>query len=106
MRRLLPLALASSATAITVLALVEGAGVATISPSATAGTAATGLGGYTLVTASVGKGPDEAPYETLYILDNRGEFLYVYGIDNASDRRLILRGGASLPALFRTARGG
>jgi hypothetical protein len=106
MRRLLHIALASSATAIAVLALVEGAGVAGLSRTAVAGTAATGLGGYTLVTGSVGKGPDEAPYETLYVLDNRGEFLYVYGIDNAADRRLVLRGGASLPALFRAARGG
>ncbi len=106
MRRLVHIALASSATAIAVLALVEGAGVAGLSRTAAAATAATGLGGYTLVTASVGQGPDEAPYETLYVLDNRGEFLYVYGIDNAADRRLVLRGGGSLPALFRVGRGG
>ncbi|RLS67392.1 MAG: hypothetical protein DWH97_01205 [Planctomycetota bacterium] len=95
--------LTTSAIAITALAIVE---AGRLQPAAFAATAATGLGGFTAITSSVGQGPDEAPYETLYILDNRGEMIYVYGIDSPTDRRLVLRGGASLPALFRAARGG
>lgn len=95
--------LATSAFAITAFAIVEAGRLQT---PAYAGTAATGLGGYSAVTASVGAGPDEAPFETLYVLDSRGEMLFVYGIDNVADRRIVLRGGASLPALFRAARGG
>lgn len=95
--------LATSAFAITAFAIVE---AGRLHPTALAGTAATGLGGYTAVTASVGAGPDESPFETLYVLDSRGEMIFAYGIDNVADRRIVLRGGASLPALFRAARGG
>lgn len=102
--------LATSAFAITAMAIVE-AGRIHGAPSffaqpAMAGTAATGLGGFTVITSSMGQGPDTDPFETVYVIDNRGEMLFVYGIDNAADRRLVLRGGASLPALFRAARGG
>ena len=53
-----------------------------------------------------GQGPDEEPYETLYIIDNRSEMLFIYGMDGGANPRLALRGGSSLPALFRAARGG
>lgn len=95
--------LATSAFAITAFAIVE---AGRLHPAAEAGTAMLGIGGFTMITASSGTGPDEAPYETLYILDNRGEMLFVYGIDAPPENRLLLRGGASLPALFRAARGG
>jgi hypothetical protein len=95
--------LSISAFAITALAIVE---AGRLHPAAFAGTGSMGVGGFTMITSSTGKGPDEAPYETLYILDNRGEMLYVYGIESATDRRLALRAGASLPNLFRAARGG
>ena len=76
--------LTTSAIAITALAIVE---AGRLQPAAFAATAATGLGGVTAITSSVGQGPDD-------------------GIDSPTDRRLVLRGGASLPALFRAARGG
>lgn len=95
--------LATTAFAITALAIVE---AGRLHPQASADTASTGLGGFSVITSSVGQGPDESPYETVYVLDSRGEMLLVYGIDNVADRRLILRAGASLPALFRAARGG
>jgi hypothetical protein len=102
--------LATSAFAITAVAIVEAGrihGAASLFGSAAmAGTAATGPGGFSVITSSMGQGPDNAPFETVYVIDNRGEMLFVYGIDNVADRRLILRGGASLPALFRAARGG
>jgi hypothetical protein len=95
--------LTASAVAIGALAIVE---AGRMQPPAFADTASLGAGGFTLITSSTGQGPDEAPYETLYVLDNRGEMLLVYGIDAANNRRLALRAGASLPALFRAARGG
>lgn len=95
--------LATSALAITALAIIE---AGRLHPPAFADSASTGLGGFTIVTSSTGEGPDEMPYETVYVLDSRGETLLVYGIDNPAERRMILRAGASLPALFRAARGG
>ncbi len=95
--------LAVSAFAITAFAIVESG---RMQPAAFASVGSTGVGGFTMITSSTGEGPDESPYETLYILDNRGEMLFVYGIDSAANRKLVLRGGASLPALFRAARGG
>ena len=95
--------LAASATAIAALAIVE---AGRMQPPAFADTASLGAGGFTLVTSSAGQGPDEAPYETLYVIDNRGEMLLVYGVEPGNTRRLALRGGANLPALFRAGRGG
>jgi hypothetical protein len=95
--------LATSAVAITALAIVE---AGRLHPSAEAGTASMGVGGYTAITASTGQGPDAQPFEILYVLDNRGETLLVYGVESQIDRRMVLLGGASLPALFRAARGG
>jgi hypothetical protein len=98
--------LATSALAVTALAIVE---AGRLHPSASASVVAplsTGANGVTMLTASTGQGPDEAPYESLFILDNRTEMIFVYGIESPTDRRLVLRSSASLPALFRAARGG
>ena len=53
-----------------------------------------------------GYGPDARPYEILYILDNTSQTLFVYSIERAADKRILLRDGRYLPSLFRTARGG
>jgi hypothetical protein len=71
-----------------------------------AGMATGGTGGFSMVTATSGFGPSDKPYEVLYVVDNATQTLYVYSIDNATDRRILLRGGANLPSLFRAARGG
>ena len=99
--------LATSAFAITALAIVE---AGRLHPAALATPMAAGMNtgdnGVTVLTASTGQGPDEAPYEALFVLDNRTEMILVYGIESPTDRRLVLRSAASLPALFRAARGG
>jgi hypothetical protein len=64
-----------------------------------------GIGGYTAITASVGQGSDVSPVEILYVLDNRSETMLVYSVEVQVDRRMVLLGGASLPALFRAGRG-
>jgi len=92
-----------SAFAITALAIVE---AGRLQPAAFASPIATGDNGVTVLTASTGQGPDEAPYEALFVLDNRTEMILVYGIESPTDRRLVLRSAASLPSLFRAARGG
>ncbi len=71
-----------------------------------AGMATTGSGGFSMVTAPSGFGPSDKPYEVLYVVDNSAQTLYVYAVENATDRRILLRGGANLPTLFRAARGG
>jgi hypothetical protein len=71
-----------------------------------AGMATTGIGGFTLVTDSSGEGPSNRPYEILYVLDNTTQTLFIYSIDRAADKRILLRDGRYLPSLFRTARGG
>ena len=95
--------LATSAFAITAFAIVE---AGRLHPEADAATAMIGVGGMTAITSSNGQGPDEQPFEVLYIIDNRTETLFVYGVDGGVTPRLSLRGGASIPALFRAARGG
>jgi len=95
--------LATSAFAITALAIVE---AGRLHPSADAATAMIGVGGMTAITASTGQGPDVQPFEVLYLIDNRSETLYIYGIDGGVNPRLALRGGSSIPVLFRAARGG
>lgn len=71
-----------------------------------AGMATTGTGGFSMVTAPSGFGPADKPYEVLYVIDNTTQTLYVYSIDAATDRRILLRSGSSLPGLFRAGRGG
>lgn len=95
--------LAASACAITALAIVE---AGKLNEPAHAGTALLGNGGVIAITGSVGAGPDADPYQTLYVIDNRSEMLFVYGVDGPLNPRLVLRNGVSLPVLFRAARGG
>lgn len=95
--------LATSAIAITALAIVE---AGRLHPQADAGMATMGANGFTLLTAANGQGSDTSRVELLYVLDNRSEMLLVYGVENQVERRMVLLGGASLPALFRAARGG
>jgi hypothetical protein len=68
--------------------------------------ATTGSGGFSMVTAPSGFGPSDKPYEILYVVDNSTQTLYIYAVESATDRRILLRGGANLPGLFRAARGG
>ncbi len=67
---------------------------------------ATGIGGFTILGAGTGDGGDARPYEIVVVVDNYAEMLFVYSIETANDRRVQLRGGQNLPALFRSARGG
>jgi len=62
--------------------------------------------GYSVATIRSGMGPDTRTHDLLYIVDSRGELLYIYFIENVADRRVLLRQVQSLPALFRQARGG
>jgi hypothetical protein len=95
--------LAASACAITALGIVE---AGRLNDAAHAGTALLGAGGVIAITGSMGSGPDADPYQTLYVIDTRTEMLFVYGVDGPLNPRLSLRGGMSLPVLFRAARGG
>jgi hypothetical protein len=95
--------LATSAIAILALAVVE---AGRLHPAAQAGTASMGAAGVTAITASSGQGPDNMPFEVLYVIDNRSEMILVYGVETQLDRRMTLLGGGSLPALFRASRGG
>jgi hypothetical protein len=72
-----------------------------------AGDAITTDSGLSLLTASSGTGPKEAPYDLLYVIDSQDELLYVYWIDNANTpatSKLTLVNGSYLPALFQAAR--
>jgi len=64
------------------------------------------MGGVTVVTAANGLGSDNSPVELLFAIDNRNETLLIYGVESQVEKRMLLLGGASLPALFRAARGG
>ncbi len=64
------------------------------------------IGGFTVLGASTGEGGEARPYEIVVVVDNYADMLFVYSIETANDRRVQLRGGQSLPALFRAARGG
>lgn len=72
--------------------------------AAYAGSANTG-DGFSIVTATSGLGKETRPQELLYVVDNRTEVLYVYEIDDVSQRKVVLRGGGFLPNLFRSGRG-
>jgi len=67
--------------------------------------ASTGSAGFSLVTGRSGFGRDTRPYELLYLIDSRGEMLWVYEVEDAATRRVVLRDGAMLPMLFRAGRG-
>ncbi len=61
--------------------------------------------GYSVATIRSGLGADTRTQDLLYIIDSRGELLYIYFIENVAERRVVLRQVMSLPQLFRTARG-
>ena len=65
---------------------------------------ATTRGSYTVMTTSSGRGPDEKPYELLYIIDSRDQILLVYEMEDARQSAMFLRDGASLEYLFSVAR--
>jgi hypothetical protein len=73
--------------------------------TAHANMAVSGQAGYTMVTAASGIGTPERPIELLYVIDNQTQTLFVYTIETANQRRILMRGGGSLAGLFRTARG-
>ena len=76
--------------------------------AAFAGAANQGNQGVSVVTCETGLGPDNKPYEALWVLDSRGEMLFIYYIENgnAGDKALLLRQAIPVPELFRAARGG
>lgn len=61
-------------------------------------------GEYSLVTANSGRGSEADPYELLYVIDNRDQVLLWYEIEDAQQRQVQMRGGASLPVWFANAR--
>jgi len=69
-------------------------------------TANSGQMGFAAATIRSGLGPDTRPYELVYVIDSRGETLFIYYIENATGGRMQLRQVLSLPTLFRQARGG
>jgi hypothetical protein len=76
--------------------------------AAYAGAANQGGQGMSVVTQNTGLGPNERPYEALWVLDGRGEMLFIYYMENANagEKALLLRQAIPVPDLFRTARGG
>ena len=77
-----------------------------ITPSADAGNpAAVAAGGMQVLTLTNGDGSSTQFNESVYVLDNHSETLFVYTIENATDKRgLILRTAEPLPQVFRNAR--
>jgi hypothetical protein len=60
--------------------------------------------GYTLVTTDSGRGDEAAPYQLLYIIDDRTETMLVYQIEDARQKQIMLRDGGSLRGLFLEGR--
>lgn len=77
-----------------------------ITPSADAGDAASvAAGGMQVLTLTNGDGTSTQFNESVYVLDNHSETLFVYTIENATDKRgLILRTAEPLQQVFRNAR--
>jgi len=96
--------LAASAFVLAGLTILQ-AGRAT-STAFAAESANSGQLGYSIATIRSGMGPDGRPHDMLYIIDSRGELLYIYFIENVAQQRVWLREVVSLPQLFRVARGG
>jgi hypothetical protein len=99
-------ALWASAFMLAALTIVQAGRI----PGATAYAEAanSGANGASVATIATGLGPDNKPYEALWVVDNRTEILSIYYIENANsgEKSLQLRQMASLPDLFRAARGG
>lgn len=96
--------LAASAFVLAGLTIMQ-AGRAT-STAFAAECANSGQLGYSVATIRSGMGPDGRPHDLLYIIDSRGDLLYIYFIENVAQQRVWLREVVSLPQLFRVARGG
>jgi len=77
-----------------------------ITPQADAGNpAAVAAGGMQVLTLTNGDGSSTQFNESVYVLDNHSETLFVYTIENATDKRgLVLRTAEPLPMVFRNAR--
>ena len=77
-----------------------------ITPSAGAGNpAAVAAGGMQVLTLTNGDGSSTQFNESVYVLDNHSETLFVYTIENATDKRgMILRTAEPLQQVFRNAR--
>lgn len=64
---------------------------------------ATSSGGFSMLTTNSGTGGETEPNEVLFILDDRGNMLYVYEVEDAR-RGIQLRSGGPLTNLFNNAR--
>lgn len=77
-----------------------------LTPPAGAGDPASlAAGGMQILTLTNGDGSSTQFNESVYVLDNHSETLFVYTIENATDKRgLILRTAEPLQQVFRNAR--
>ena len=67
--------------------------------------ASVAAGGMQVLTLTNGDGSSTQFNESVYVLDNHSETLFVYTIENATDKRgLILRTAEPLQQVFRNAR--
>jgi len=100
-------ALWASAFLLAALTVIQ-AGRLPFNAAHAAGAANQGGQGTSVITLATGLGPDTKPYEALWVLDGRGEMLFVYYIENANsgEKALLLRQAIPVPELFRVARGG
>ena len=100
-------ALWASAFLLAALTIIQ-AGRLPFNAAYAAGAANQGGQGTSVITLNTGLGPDSKPYEALWVLDGRGEMLFVYYIENANsgEKALLLRQAIPVPELFRVARGG
>ena len=96
-----------SAFALAALVIVQ-AGRIPGNVAQAAGAANQGGQGTSVITLNTGLGPDSKPYEALWVLDGRGEMLFIYYVENANsgEKALLLRQAVPVPELFRVARGG
>ena len=46
----------------------------------------------------------ERPDELLYVIDSRDQILLVYQVEDAREKRVVLRGGGNLQNLLHAAR--
>ena len=104
LRRGMEIPLWASAFVIAALVIVEAGSLP--STWAQAGQTATGGSGFSMSTVRATSTGENGVQELRYVIDGRDELLYVYEMPEASDRRIVFRGGALLPTLFAKGRGG
>lgn len=92
--------LACTAAAMSALLVVQ----VVLMPSAQADSVQ-GNAGISSATVHNGYGQVLASPQSLWMIDDRSEMLFIYSIDNIADPRLNFRYSESLPALFQAARG-